>query len=246
MITTSVNLSYERQTVPGIVPAVQGDTGRNILFKISDYEIPEDAAAYFYVQKPSGQAVYNGAEITSSSEVLVSLTAQCLAEVGDNHCWLRFTLDDEIITSFECLLQVKAFGGEEAAESTTEMSIFDEAIEQAREQIATAIDPTLTQEDMAADAKATGDAIAGVIALIALPFTNKHYLVGDFCTFQKKFYQANTDMDYSGQPIAPFIPSYWDEVTVADVLEAIAQRITAQTVTFTDQNNDGHIVVAKG
>ena len=100
MITTSVNLSYERQTVPGIVPAVQGDTGRNILFKISDYEIPENAAAYFYVQKPSGQAVYNGAEITSSSEVLVSLTAQCLAEAGDNHCWLRFTLDDEIITSF--------------------------------------------------------------------------------------------------------------------------------------------------
>ena len=128
MITTSVNLSYERQTVPDTVPAVQGDTRRNILFKISDYEIPENAAAYFYVQKPSGQAVYNGAEITSSSEVLVSLTAQCLAEAGDNHCWLRFTLDDEIITSFECLLQVKPFGGEEAAESTTEMSIFDKAI----------------------------------------------------------------------------------------------------------------------
>lgn len=177
MITTSVNLSYERQTVPGIVPAVQGDTGRNILFKISDYEIPENAAAYFYVQKPSGQAVYNGAEITSSSEVLVSLTAQCLAEAGDNHCWLRFTLDDEIITSFECLLQVKPFGGEEAAESTTEMSIFDEAIEQAREKIATAIDPTLTQEDMAADAKATGEAISAINITFSDPNGDGHIVV---------------------------------------------------------------------
>ena len=177
MITTSVNLSYERQTVPGIVPAVQGDTGRNILFKISDYEIPENAAAYFYVQKPSGQAVYNGAEIISSSEVLVSLTAQCLAEAGDNHCWLRFTLDDEIITSFECLLQVKPFGGEEAAESTTEMSIFDEAIEQAREKIATAIDPTLTQEDMAADAKATGEAISAINITFSDPNGDGHIVV---------------------------------------------------------------------
>ena len=48
MITTTVNLSYERQTVPDIVPAVQGDTGRNLLFKISDYEIGSDYVDIYY------------------------------------------------------------------------------------------------------------------------------------------------------------------------------------------------------
>ena len=157
MITTSVLLSYERQTVPELIPAVQGDTGRNILFKISDYEIPSEASAYFYIQKPSGNAVYNSAEIISSDSVLVYLTAQCLAEHGENYAQVRIVADGEVITSFDCILNVKPFRGEDAVESTTEMNIFDQAVEQAREQIANAIDPTLTQENMAADAKAAGE-----------------------------------------------------------------------------------------
>ena len=135
MITITSSLSYERQTVPPIIPVVQGDTGRNVSFKLSDYEIPEDAEAAFYIQKPSGAAIYNTAEIVSSNNLLVSLDAQCLAEAGENYGQVRILLDDEVVTSFDFILLVKPFRGIEAIESRTEMNIFDQAVEQAKEEI---------------------------------------------------------------------------------------------------------------
>lgn len=144
MITVSSTLSYERQTVPPIIPAVQGDTGRNISFKISDYEIPEDAEAAFYIQKPSGAAIYNTAEIISASQLLVPLDAQCLAEAGENYGQVRILVDGEVITSFDFLLLVKEFRGIEAIESTTEMNIFDQAVEQAKEEIRAAANITFS------------------------------------------------------------------------------------------------------
>ena len=134
MLTTAAKLSYERQTVPPIISAVQGDTGRNILFTITDYTIPEGASATFYIQKPSGMAVYNEATITGNT-VLCELTAQCLAEAGENSGQVRIFLDDEVITSFEFILLVKPFRGAEAIESSTEMNIFDQAVEGAKEAI---------------------------------------------------------------------------------------------------------------
>lgn len=144
MITVSSTLSYERQTVPPIIPAVQGDTGRNVSFKISDYEIPEDAEAAFYIQKPSGAAIYNTAEIISASQLLVPLDAQCLAEAGENYGQVRILVDGEVITSFDFLLLVKEFRGIEAIKSTTEMNIFDQAVEQAKEEIRAAANITFS------------------------------------------------------------------------------------------------------
>lgn len=144
MITVSSTLSYERQTVPPIIPAVQGDTGRNVSFKISDYEIPEGAEAAFYIQKPSGAAIYNTAEIISASQLLVPLDAQCLAEAGENYGQVRILVDGEVITSFDFLLLVKEFRGIEAIESTTEMNIFDQAVEQAKEEIRAAANITFS------------------------------------------------------------------------------------------------------
>ena len=144
MITTNATLSYERQTVPPIIPVVQGDTGRNVSFKISDYEIPEDAEAAFYIQKPSGTAIYNTAEVISASQLLVPLDAQCLAEAGENYGQVRILVDGEVITSFDFLLLVKEFRGIEAIESTTEMNIFDQAVEQAKEEIRAAANITFS------------------------------------------------------------------------------------------------------
>ena len=88
MITTVCKISYGSQTVPPIVPAVQGDTGRAISFEIADFTPPAGATATYFILKPSGEAIYNSATITDNS-ILCELTAQSLAEAGENRMQVR-------------------------------------------------------------------------------------------------------------------------------------------------------------
>lgn len=133
MITTVCKISYGSQTVPPIVPAVQGDTGRAISFEIADFTPPAGATATYFILKPSGEAIYNSATITDNS-ILCELTAQSLAEAGENRMQVRVLHGEDIVTSFEVILMVRTFLGDDAMESGTEMNIFDQAVEQATEQ----------------------------------------------------------------------------------------------------------------
>lgn len=181
LLTEYSDIRISRLSVPPIIPAVQGDTGRQLVFTPTDYTIPADCTATYYIQKPSGNAVYNNATI-EDGKVICDLTAQALAENGDNYGQIRIMKDEEVVTSFDFVLLVKPFRGIDAIESTTEMNIFDKAVEQAEEAIeaaaqeaeeyiSQAIDATLTIEGKAADAKATGDAIDEVKNLLASEFT---------------------------------------------------------------------------
>ncbi len=161
MITYEVQINLASQVATPIIQAVQGDTGRSFSFVLSDYTIPDGATATYYVAKPSGEAVYNSATISGNS-VICDMTAQSLAETGENQMQVRILSGDEVVTSFEVILMVRKFYGEDAVESTTEMNIFDQAVQQAEEEIGTILDSTLTQQNKAADAKAAGDAIAAV------------------------------------------------------------------------------------
>ena len=126
MLTIRSTIHVAGQTVPQIIPVVQGDTARAILFTIADFTIPNGATANYYIQKPSGLAVYNAGTIDGNT-VLVELTAQSIIEPGDNYLQIRILKDDDIVTSFDCILQVKPFRGIDATESTGEMTIFDQA-----------------------------------------------------------------------------------------------------------------------
>ena len=134
MLTVKSTINIAGQTVPNIIPAVQGDTGRTIEFTIADFTIPAGATATYYIQKPSGEAVYNAATISGNS-VICDLTAQSLAEPLDNFGQVRIFSGGEVVTSFDFILHVGPFRGIEAIESTTEMNIFDEAVENAGTQI---------------------------------------------------------------------------------------------------------------
>ena len=133
MITTVCKISYGSQTVPPIVPAVQGDTGRAISFEIADFTPPAGATATYFILKPSGEAIYNSATITDNS-ILCELTAQSLAEAGENRMQVRVLQGEDIVTSFEVILMVRTFLGDDAMESGTEMNIFDQAVAHATEQ----------------------------------------------------------------------------------------------------------------
>lgn len=132
MITTHVTINLTSQVSPQLIQAVQGDTGRSICFKIADFTIPAGAAATYYIQKPSGEAIYNSATI-SGNEITCELTAQSLAEIGENPMQVRISADGEIVTSFDAILLVRPFRGIDAIESSTEINIFDQAVEQAAE-----------------------------------------------------------------------------------------------------------------
>ena len=136
MITTVCKISYGSQTVPPIVPAVQGDTGRAISFEIADFTPPAGATATYFILKPSGEAIYNSATITDNS-ILCELTAQSLAEAGENRMQVRVLQGEDIVTSFEVILMVRTFLGDDAIQSGTEMNIFDKAVEQATEDFQT-------------------------------------------------------------------------------------------------------------
>ena len=58
MIEQRVTLRYDAQQIPAIVQAVQGDTGRDVIFELADYEIPAGATANYYIDKPDGNAIY--------------------------------------------------------------------------------------------------------------------------------------------------------------------------------------------
>jgi len=176
MITTTAVISFTQQTTPPIIPAVQGDSGRNIVFQLADFTIPDDSTATVYIAKPSGAQVYNSATVAGNT-VEVELTPQCIAEHGENYGQIRIESDGEIVTSFDFILLVARFRGDSAVESTSEATVFDQLIEQAAEYISQYLDTTLTIPDKAADAKAVGDAIAAQSVRFSDPNHDGHIII---------------------------------------------------------------------
>ena len=238
MITINSTLSYERQAVPPIIPVVQGDSGRTISFKLDDYTIPDDAVATFYIQKPSGEAIYNTASIVSPTSILIELDTQCLAESGENPGQVRIALSGEVVTSFDFILLVKPFRGMEAIESHTEMNIFDEAVADAIEEIGNVLDPTLKLANKAAESQATGNAIQAAINQIAPPHDSEDfYRRGDICNYGGVVYVCNIPKNTIIQ--GDFFENQWIATPLADV-------VVQNKVAFSDPNHDGHITIRIG
>ena len=156
MLTVRVKINIASQTTPQIIPVVQGDTGRSILFEIADFVIPAQTTATYFIKKPSGHAVYNSATIDRNT-VLANLTAQSIAEVGENPGQVRIIKNDEVVTSFDFILDVEPFRGIDAIESTTEMNIFDQAVQQALEEIDGSLDSIVADEFSTSDSYLDGE-----------------------------------------------------------------------------------------
>lgn len=171
MLTVRVKINIASQTTPQIIPVVQGDTGRSVLFEIADFVIPASATATYYIKKPSGQAVYNAATIDGNT-VLADLTAQSIAEVGENPGQVRILKNDEVVTSFDFILDVEPFRGIDAIESTTEMNVFDQAVQQALEEIDGSLESIVADEFSTSDSYLEGEYVLKDGALYR--FTSNH------------------------------------------------------------------------
>ena len=77
MLRTYAKINFSHKSAPQVIHVVQGDTGRVLVFELEDFIIPEGCAAAWYIQKRSGDAVYNvGIIDLDDNTVTVQLTGQ--------------------------------------------------------------------------------------------------------------------------------------------------------------------------
>lgn len=237
MITTKVSLQLVDQTVPAIIPVVQGDTGRSIIFEPSDFTIPEGATATYYIQKPSGEAVYNSAEITGNT-VVCNLTAQSIIETGENNMQIRIILGEDIVTSFDAILMVRPFRGIGAVESKTEINIFDKAVEEAEQEISDKADEIIAEkvpeleaiveeviESIPADYTALTNKVAAMLADMATEFSAEAtYQPGDIVIYGNDLYRKKNGPNITGEWIA----AQWEAITLGSAIEQIVGNLAPQ------------------
>lgn len=134
-----------------------------IVFTFRDYDILPGSAAQVYVQKPSGKAVYDTAEI-SGNVVTVTVTDQMFAELGVSDLQIRITQGDEKLVSFSQPVRVHPnYTDGDAEQSKNAGGFFDDA-EQAVENANQAAG-LANQAAQAANeaAEAVREAVSGVI-----------------------------------------------------------------------------------
>lgn len=133
MLTQILNVQVSRIGLFPIIDAVQGDSGRVLECRLTDFVIPSGSTARIYAQKPSGAQIYNNAMV-DGNVVSVDLTTQILAEVGKVVCQIEVDNGGERVTSFDFALNVvKSRVDGSAIESEDEFTVLEDAIDDAQE-----------------------------------------------------------------------------------------------------------------
>lgn len=84
---------------PAVFYTVQGDSGRELVMKLPDMDIPADAVTKLTLVLPSG-TVTTASGTVDGQTVKVPLSSQNLAEYGKLVGQLQFTSDDLRVTSY--------------------------------------------------------------------------------------------------------------------------------------------------
>lgn len=133
MLTQILNVQVSRIGLFPTIDAVQGDSGRVLECRLTDFVIPSGSTARIYAQKPSGAQIYNNAMV-DGNVVSVDLTTQILAEVGKVVCQIEVDNGGERVTSFDFALNVvKSRVDGSAIESEDEFTVLEDAIDDAQE-----------------------------------------------------------------------------------------------------------------
>lgn len=120
-----INLYCDEKIVKPVLHMVQGDTGRQIRAHIVDLGITEDMLYTFALEKPSGLSVYNSAEY-ADGDILINVTNQMLAEVGNSKAQIKITDTSGKVSSFYFYIYVEQSTlSEDAIESSNEYKAFE-------------------------------------------------------------------------------------------------------------------------
>ena len=181
------------------VDYVCGTNALPIVIHFMDYDIPSGATAQVYVQKPSGNAVYNSCEI-SGNDVTVDVTTQMMAEVGESNMQIQISYGSANLVTFDQPVCVhKNRTDPDAEESENESSFFEE-LQSAANNANTAAQAANAAADVAESALSSIEsAVQGTIINDNSPSAVTTYsgqkIENDF--LKKNGDASNTTADYS-------------------------------------------------
>lgn len=122
----TVILALTRKQSQVRLDVVQYSTAPDIVFVIEDYT--PTGRADFYIEKPSGEEIYNHCTI-DGNKVIFTPTTQCFAEVGEQKAQLQILDGDKMAVSFPIQLVVaENIIDSSAAESQSEFTELQDAI----------------------------------------------------------------------------------------------------------------------
>lgn len=115
------------------IPSVQGDSGRKLKIKLVNQGRPmnlENARVVLSAKKPDGKEVFNDTEIVNAStgEVLVTLTSQLNATVGQVECTLKTYNGTDTVTTRQFYVSVGESAGSSTASSSNELRALNNAL----------------------------------------------------------------------------------------------------------------------
>lgn len=138
MLQQNIILYVAKQGFQPTVKTVQADTGREIVCKIADFDIPQETTATFYALKPSGKWIQNEATVLNK-EVTIKLTNQVLAEKGTIACQLQLEHRGETIKTFEFMLDNKDSYAGDWPKSENQSTVLDKLLQDTQEKVNQAI-----------------------------------------------------------------------------------------------------------
>lgn len=137
IISREVDINVNRYGLRVVIPVVQYDSGRQIIFNIVDAELPSGCTSNIFIKKPSGKSVYNACAV-SGNKVTVTLTNQSLSEYGFNDAQIQIIKGEEVVTSFSFILEVKQSDADNAVISKSESTFFQGIVNKAQAAATTA------------------------------------------------------------------------------------------------------------
>lgn len=138
-----------RKALKAPIPYTRSTNAQPLEFRFCDFQIPENAEARVYVQKPSGKAVYDNAVIDGNT-VVVNVTTQMFCELGACYLQIQLVKDEKILVTFLQEVEVLANYTEgDSLKSKNEAGFFQEFQTKIETTIQTANDTIKELEDKA-------------------------------------------------------------------------------------------------
>ena len=230
-------IAVKRGIVPPYPSAITNDT---------TFTCPSGTTAEIRGTKTDGNGYSASATVNvTASTVTVTGAKQMTAVAGNNVFEIVLYYNNKELSSANFILEVEKAAMDDStivSDSVVRelMDVIDEAddIIAAAQQILSAIDSTLTQQNKAAEAKATGTALAGKVDKVP----GKGLSTEDYTTAEKTKLSG-----IAAGATATQIDSTLTQQGQAADAKAVGDALANLSVyTFTDANHDGHIVISGG
>ncbi len=121
------DINVTRYDIPVRIHYVQSTNLIPLIFHVKDYEIPSGSTARVYVKRPDGTAEYDNA-VLNGNTVTVAVKKTMFSVAGDSRLQIRIAKGEDVLVSFEILVDVRKNHADGGMKSENITDIFDETL----------------------------------------------------------------------------------------------------------------------